>query len=109
MKRRVAISILGTTLDLGRSEDRWSRWRPNVGLCQQPGLFIDRLEMIRDNHAAPLAKRVVDDIEIVSPATEVRQHIINLRDPWDFSEVYTNLRDFARTYPFDPDSEDYLV
>jgi transcriptional regulatory protein RtcR len=39
----------------------------------------------------------------------VRQHIINLRDPWDFSEVYTNLRDFARSYAFDPDSEDYLV
>ena len=109
MKRRVAISILGTTLDLGRSEDRWNRWRPNVGLCQQPGLFIDRMEMIRDNHADQLAKRIVSDIEIVSPATEVRQHIINLRDPWDFSEVYTNLRDFARSYAFDPDSEDYLV
>jgi transcriptional regulatory protein RtcR len=109
MKRRVAISILGTTLDQGRSEDRWSRWRPNVGLCQQPGLFIDRMEMIRDNQADQLAKRIVSDIEIVSPATEVRQHIINLRDPWDFSEVYTNLRDFARSYAFDPDSEDYLV
>lgn len=109
MKRRVAISILGTTLDLGRSEDRWNRWRPNVGLCQQTGLFIDRLELIRDNHADQLARRIVADIEVVSPATEVRQHIINLRDPWDFSEVYTNLRDFARGYAFDPDSEDYLV
>lgn len=109
MKRRVAISILGTTLDLGRSEDRWNRWRPNVGLCQQTGLFIDRLELIRDNHADQLARRIVADIEVVSPATEVRQHIINLRDPWDFSEVYTNLRDFARGYTFDPDSEDYLV
>ncbi|WP_323055500.1 RNA repair transcriptional activator RtcR [Brucella intermedia] len=28
---------------------------------------------------------------------------------WDFSEVYTKLRDFARNYPFDPDAEDYLV
>ena len=109
MKRRVAISILGTTLDIGRSEDRWNRWRPNVGLCQQPGLFIDQLEMIRDDRADQLARRIVSDIEVVSPATEVRQHIINLRDPWDFSEVYTNLRDFARAYAFDPDSEDYLV
>jgi len=40
MKRRVAISILGTTLDAGKWENRWSRWRPNVALCQQPGLFM---------------------------------------------------------------------
>lgn len=109
MKRRVVISILGTTLDQGKTEDRWHRWRPNVGLCQQPGLFIDRLEIVRDNRAAPLGKRIVSDIEIVSPATIVRENVIDLRDPWDFSEVYTKLRDFARAYPFDPDTEDYLV
>ncbi|MBX5300801.1 sigma 54-interacting transcriptional regulator [Rhizobium sp. NLR12b] len=109
MKRRVAISILGTTLDVGRREDRWTRWRPNVGLCQQAGLFIDRLELIHDNHSDWLAKTVIRDIETISPATEVRQRIINLRDPWDFSEVYTSLRDFARDYSFDPEAEDYLV
>ena len=109
MKRRVAISILGTTLDLGRHEERWTRWRPNVGLCRQPGMFIDRLELIHDNHSEWLAKGIITDIETVSPATEVRQNIINLRDPWDFSEVYTSLRDFARNYNFDPESEDYLV
>jgi transcriptional regulatory protein RtcR len=109
MKRRVAISILGTTLDMGKKEDRWNRWRPNVGLCQQSGLFIDRLELIHDKHAEGLANRVIGDIEMVSPATEVRPHVINLRDPWDFSEVYTKLRDFALTYPFDPDNEDYYV
>ncbi len=109
MKRRVAISILGTTLDMGKREDRWTRWRPNVGLCQQSGLFFDRLELIHDNHAWPLARRIIGDIETVSPATEVRSNVINFRDPWDFSEVYTGLRDFARSYPFDPDAEDYLV
>lgn len=109
MKRRVAISILGTTLDMGRREDRWSRWRPNVGLAQQPGLFFDRVELIHDNHFDRLAQTVIGDIETVSPATEVRQNIINLADPWDFSEVYTKLRDFARGYDFDPDTEDYLV
>jgi transcriptional regulatory protein RtcR len=109
MKRRVAISILGTTLDMGKREDRWSRWRPNVALCQQTGLFIDRLELIHDTHAYGLATRIVSDIEIVAPATEVRCNVVNFRDPWDFSEVYTKLRDFARGYVFDPDSEDYIV
>lgn len=109
MKRRVVISILGTTLDVGKWEDRWNRWRPNVGLCQQPGLFVDRLELIHDNHASPLARRIIGDIETVSPATQVRSNTINFRDPWDFSEVYTSLRDFARSYAFDPDAEDYLI
>lgn len=109
MKRRVAISILGTTLDMGKWDNRWSRWRPNVGLCQQSGLFIDRLELIHDNRSTALANRITADIATVSPATQVRSNVINFRDPWDFSEVYTNLRDFSRTYPFDPDTEDYLV
>lgn len=109
MKRRVAISILGTNLDLGRREERWNRWRPNVGLTQQPGLFFDRVELIHDSHFDWLAKTVTDDIETVSPATNVRRHVINLINPWDFSEVYTKLRDFARAYDFDPEAEDYLV
>ncbi|PBC22232.1 MULTISPECIES: RNA repair transcriptional activator RtcR [unclassified Mesorhizobium] len=109
MKRRVAIGILGTTLDAGRTDDRWRKWRPTVALCQQPGLFIDRLELIQGTQSRQLATQIIADIEQVSPATEVRQHLISMRDPWDFSEVYTGLRDFARAYAFDPEREDYLV
>lgn len=109
MKRRVAIGILGTTLDAGRTDDRWRKWRPTVALCQQAGLFIDRLELIHGEHSEHLARQVIADIEEVSPATEVRRHVIPAKDPWDFSEVYTGLRDFARAYAFDPDKEDYLV
>ncbi|MBX3568922.1 MAG: RNA repair transcriptional activator RtcR [Rhizobiaceae bacterium] len=109
MKRRVVISILGTTLDVGGRDDRWKRWRPTVSLCQQSGLFVDRLELIRDNRSEALARQIIGDIEQVSPGTEVRQHLVNMRDYWDFSEVYTNLRDFARAYPFDTEREDYLV
>ena len=109
MRRRVAIGFLGTTLDMGRKGDRWQRWRPTIGLCQQPGLFIDRLELLTDGHSTGLANQVVRDIEQVSPGTEVRQHIIDLKDAWDFSEVYTGLRDFADGYAFDPEQEDYLV
>ncbi|TIO06846.1 MAG: AAA family ATPase [Mesorhizobium sp.] len=109
MRRRVAIGILGTTLDASGRDDRWKRWRPTVALCQQPGLFIDRLELIHDVHSQRLATQIIADIEEVSPATEVRSHIIGMKDPWDFSEVYTELRDFARAYVFDPEKEDYLV
>ena len=105
MRRRVAISILGTTLDVGRG----GRWRPTVALCQQPGLFIDRLEMLHGAGSADLAARITQDIAEVSPATEVRRHVVGQKDPWDFSEVYTSLRDFARGYAFDTEHEDYLV
>lgn len=109
MRKRVAFSILGTTLDVGKWDKRWSRWRPNVALCQQQGLFIDRVELLHDNHSETLAKRIIGDIGTVSPATEVNCNIVNYTNAWDFSEVYTKLRDFARDYPFDPDAEDYLV
>ncbi len=109
MRRRVAIGFLGTTLDIGKREDRWRRWRPTVALCQQPDLFIDRLELIHDQRSRSLAERIAGDIGQVSPATEVRHNLIELRDPWDFAEVYSALRDFADGYAFDPDHEDYLV
>ncbi|TGR90521.1 sigma 54-dependent transcriptional regulator, partial [Mesorhizobium sp. M2E.F.Ca.ET.209.01.1.1] len=85
MRRRVAIGILGTTLDASGREDRWKRWRPTVALCQQPGLFIDRLELIHGDNSERLARQVIADIEEVSPATEVRRHVIPMKDPWDFS------------------------
>lgn len=109
MRRRVAISVLGTTLDSGKTDDRWQKWRPTVALCQQPGLFIDRLELLADRHADALTHRITEDIGQVSPATEVHRHVLKLSDPWDFSEVYTALRAFTEGYSFDPEHEDYLV
>jgi transcriptional regulatory protein RtcR len=109
MRRRVVLGFLGTTLDVGKGEDRWKRWRPTVALCQQPGLFIDRLELIADRRSGALADLILADIETVSPATEVRRHVMSLRDAWDFSEVYSALRDFTKAYDFDPEREDYLV
>lgn len=109
MKRRVVIGFLGTTLDAGHTETRWERWRPTVALCRHPKLFVDRLELLAGGRSEALATRVVEDIAQVSPATDVRRHHLPMRDPWDFSEVYTALRDFAHGYAFDPEREDYLV
>ncbi len=109
MRRRVVLGFLGTTLDAGRGEERWQRWRPTVALCQQPGLFIDRVELLVDHRWDDLARRITADVETVSPATAVRQHRMDLKDAWDFSEVYSALRAFANGYDFDPEREDYLV
>lgn len=111
-KARVAIGFLGTTLDRnGKGAARWNRWRPTIGLCRQPDLPLDRLELIHGPGVRDisLAERIRADVQQVSPHTEVRLHPLSLRNPWDFEEVYGALHDFSSGYPFDTEREDYLV
>lgn len=106
--KTVALSFLGTQIDAGKGPDRWNRWRPTIGLCQQDDLLIDRLELIHDTRHARMADGIEADIAGVSPETEVKRHIINLKNPWDFEEVYGAMLDFADSYDFKPDRELYL-
>ena len=108
-KKTVVIGLLGTTLDQGQRVDRWQRWRPTVAVCQHPELPVDRFELLVAPAAGRLATQVTDDIAVVSPATEVRHHPLVLADPWDFSEVYATLGDFADGYRWQPDREDYYL
>lgn len=108
VKPVVVLGFLGTQLDSAK-RDRWARWRPTVDLCRQEELVIDRLELMHNADSTSIFEFVSQDIEGVSPETEVGSHIIELDDPWDFEEVYGKLYDFARRYPFQPDKEDYLV
>ena len=108
--KRVAIGVLGTVLDKrGKRENRWNKWRPTVGMCQQPDLHIDRLELIHAARDRGMAEQLVQDIQLVSPQTEVKLNTITLNDPWDIEEVYTKLLDFSEHYPFDTENEEYLV
>ena len=111
-KPTVAIGFIGTTLDRGeRGRNRWNQWRPSVGLCMQPDVLVQRLELIHSNGPRDinLASQVAEDIRRVSPQTEVRLHPMKLDNPWDFEEVYAALHDFTTAYPFDTEREDYLV
>lgn len=111
-RKTVAIGFVGATLDrMGKGADRWNKWRPTVGLCQQPDLLVDRLELIHGSDARDLglSQRIKGDVEQVSPQTEVRLHEMPLRNPWDFEEVYGALHDFVSAYRFDTEHEDYLV
>nr|WP_288467579.1 RNA repair transcriptional activator RtcR [uncultured Pseudomonas sp.] len=111
-KKTVAIGFIGATLDrVGKGANRWNKWRPSIGLCQQPDLLIDRLELIHGTDARDisLAERIRADIEQISPETEVRLQPMHLRNPWDFEEVYGALHDFTSGYAFDTEREDYLV
>ncbi len=110
MRKTVAFGFVGTVLDFaGRGHQRWEKWRPSVGLCQQQDLVIHRLELLHDARSRSLFERLRQDIAAVSPETEVKGVEIELRNPWDFEEVYATLHDFASGYAFDPEAEDYLI
>jgi transcriptional regulatory protein RtcR len=110
IRRTVVFGMLGSQLDRGRrGEDRWQRWRPSVAVCQHQDLLVRRFELLHRPGEAGLAASVADDIRSVSPETDVRLTPLDLRDAWDFEEVFAALLDFARGYPFRSDEEDYLV
>jgi transcriptional regulatory protein RtcR len=50
-----------------------------------------------------------EDLRSVSPETKFNPTALQIRDPWDFDEVFGALHDFARGYPFDLERENYLV
>ena len=105
----VAIGLLGPTLDAGRDQKRWSRWRPTVGLHMQEDLVISRFEMLHQRRFDRLAEGIAEDIRQVSPQTAVHSRHIEFTDPWDIEDVYGALWGFARSYAWKPEEEDYLV
>ncbi|MBQ5942982.1 MULTISPECIES: RNA repair transcriptional activator RtcR [unclassified Massilia] len=108
-KRTVVIGFVGTKLDSGKGSGRWEKWRPSIALTQHDDVVIDRFELIHDASAQSLVEQVVEDIAGVSPETQVVPRTIRLQNAWDFEEVYAALFDFAKTYPFEPEEEDYWI
>jgi transcriptional regulatory protein RtcR len=108
-KPLIVIGLLGSTLDAGLGAKRWNRWRPTISVCQHPDLLVQRFELLIQTAFQDLARTVADDLRQASPETEVRVRPIEFKNAWDFQDVYGALHDFARSYPFDPEKEDYLV
>jgi len=108
-KPTVVVGLVGVRLDSGRSPKRWDKWRPTVALCMQPDLVVARLELLCERKFLALAHALVEDIAQVSPETEVRVHPIDLRDAWDFEQVWQCLDGWARGQTFDEEAEDYLL
>ncbi len=103
----VVLGFFGTTLDTAQGDSRWQRWRPTLSAVQHDDLLVSRIELLAPR---PEATRVlIEDIARVSPETEVCVHPFSVANAWDFEEVYEALHDFARSYPFEPDQERYLV
>jgi len=108
-KTNVVIGFLGTQLDAGFSSGRWEKWRPTISLTQHDDCIIDRLELFYDRKFTNLAQQVVEDIAQISPETQINLTEMNLENPWDFGEVYTAIFDWAKSYTFDLEHEDYWI
>lgn len=108
-KKQVAVSFLGTVLDSGFGQGRWQKWRPNVAMNQRQDFHLDRMELFYSEKYRDLADHVKADIQQVSPHTAVNLVPMELENPWDFSEVYTKLHDWAAGYAFDTEEETYLT
>jgi transcriptional regulatory protein RtcR len=108
-RNTVVIGLLGSVLDSGFHQERWNKWRPTVSLCKHEDLPVARFELIHLKAHEDIARCVAADIQRVCPNTVARLTPQELKNPWDFEEVYGVLHDFARQYPFRPDEEDYLV
>lgn len=108
-KSNVVFGLLGTTVDVSKTSDRFATWRPSVAICQHPDLPISRFELLYQKRYLPRAKKIQDDISIISQNTIVRLNEIQFHDPWDFESVYSALYDFAQSYNFTIDEEDYFI
>jgi transcriptional regulatory protein RtcR len=108
-RKTVVIGLLGSVLDSGFHQERWNKWRPTVSLCKHPDLPISRFELIHLKPHEDTARCVAADIQRECPAMEVQMTVQELKNPWDFEEVYSALYEFAKSYPFKPEQEDYLV
>ncbi len=106
----VVIGFLGTVLD-GVTKDlkRWQKWRPTVSLCQHEDMLVNTLELLVANNDQTLANLIISDIQQISPETMVNCHTVNLKNPWDFEEVYATLYEFAIHYEFDLEQEQYYM
>jgi transcriptional regulatory protein RtcR len=71
--------------------------------------LIDRLELLHSRRDTSLARVLKEDIASISPQTEVRRHVIEFSDPWDFEQVFEQLHGFSMDYDFDQDNEEYLL
>jgi len=109
MKKKVAIGLLGTVLDAAKKRNRWEKWRPTVSLFQQSDISFDRIDLLFQERYARAGRKVLADIQELSPQTDAAEHLIMLNDPWDFEEVFAELLSFANAYPFDLEKEDYFI
>jgi transcriptional regulatory protein RtcR len=106
----VIIGILGSRLDHGGlGNRRHERWRPSISLLMHDNLPVDEFVLIYHADEQQLATLTLNDMAAMSPQLRLTPYQVDYENPWDFEQVYSQLHEFTRGYPFDPEQNDYYV
>ena len=109
MKRVVVIGFYGATKDkAAKGPERWARWRPTLSLLQHEDFLVDRLELLVAPREVENSQHLIEDMQCVSPETEIVVRDFQLKNFWDFEEVYGALHDFMSNYEWRTEEEEYL-
>jgi transcriptional regulatory protein RtcR len=109
MKRKVVFGLLDSNQDASRKQDRWGSWRPTIAISQHPDFTISRYELLHEQRDAELVGEIVEDLLTVSPETEVRTWELTDGTLGDFSSSLKSLGDFAASYRFLVEADDYYL
>ncbi len=105
----VVVSILGQRLDnVGFGNKRWFRWRATLSLLQHHDFQVDEIVLLHHKEDDALLNLTMRDIEQTCLNIKISTHLIDYDDPWDFEQVYSQLHDFAHSYPFDTERNHYF-
>ncbi len=107
-QKTIVLGSLGTNLDRHPGKDRWHKWRPSIAICQQQDLVVDEYILLSQSNFHKLTNVVVEDIQTVSPETNIRVIETEMSDVWDFQEVYSTLYDVAQDLNLDPRNENLV-
>jgi transcriptional regulatory protein RtcR len=101
-KKTVVYGVLGTDLD------RVGKWQPTLNLFRQPGLDISRFHLIYAPKDSSLADDTKKAIEAESPRYTVKLERLDIKDPWNFEEIFEKFNTLFQDAGFNTEKEEYL-
>jgi transcriptional regulatory protein RtcR len=104
----VVVSLLGQRLDnVGFGAKRWFRWRPTLSLLMHHDFQVDELVLLYQEEEEALLQKTIKDAESICLNIKVTTHKVTYSNPWDLEQVYGQLHNFAESYDFNPEHNDY--
>jgi transcriptional regulatory protein RtcR len=103
----VLIGFIDGRLEPGGARHRWQAWHQSMALAQREQVQVTRMELLHTRGQGALAERIRTDIAGAAPHVQVSLTPIDLSDMAELRAVQEALREWARSYPFDPQREQY--
>ena len=108
MKKNVVFGHIGRGRD--RPNQRSDRWRPTLSIFMHDDFKVSRFHLIYNSfneEEKKLSSLIQAEIGALSTETEVVLEPMDIKDLYDFKEVYTKLYEFCNEIKFEPEHEEY--